>query len=215
MKVSLVSTTAPIHPDFEGDTSTEAILIYIARVSSSRSDKVKNIEDLIKYLIRNHHWSPFEMVGMCIEIVTSRAISLQIIRHRSFSYQQFSQRYAKSTEFEPIELRYQAMGNRQSSFDVVQDELLNRAVQENVEKTNDLYNVLLDKGVSKETARFILPETTQTRLYMNGTMRSWIHFLQIRDEEHAQKEHRLVAQEIKKIFFRQMPITSMALGWIQ
>lgn len=227
MKVNLVSVTKPVHPDFLGNPDMEAILVHIARVSSSRDNKTEDPAGLIGYLMKNKHWSPFEMVGMCVEITTSRAISLQIVRHRSFSYQQFSQRYAESVIMEPVELRMQAAKNRQSStekFDPLLGDsdgrddiprgLASKAVADHLKFSADLYNALLLAGVAKESARFVLPEATQTRLYMNGTMRSWIHYLQLRDHYHAQLEHQLIAKEIKKIFINQMPNTSQALEWI-
>jgi thymidylate synthase (FAD) len=184
------------------------------------------------------------MVGMCVEIVTSRAISLQIVRHRSFSYQQFSQRYASSVKMEPVELRSQAEKNRQSStkhmltiepYELVESgsgkydiEYILRRMMENITSSNFkldsllekklaldqyLYRYLIDEGVAKECARMFLPSTTQTKLYMNGTVRSWIHYLELRDDEHAQLEHQLIAKEIKHIFIQNFPVISEALGW--
>lgn len=225
MKVELISVTQPMLVDINDSRDTESILVEIARVSSSREDKTENLPGLIGYLIKHNHWSPFEMVGMCVEIVTSRAISLQIIRHRSFSYQQFSQRYASSVIMEPVELRRQAEKNRQSSTEAFDPELSSGnlelhgkkasvTMRLHLQRSADLYTALVQAKIAKECARMALPEATQTRLYMSGTMRSWIHYLQIRDDEHAQLEHQLVAREIRKIFIDLMPITSKALGWI-
>lgn len=177
MNVQLISTTKAA--GHIGDVSPEALIIYIARVSSRRSDdeKLEDVEKLVRYLIRNKHWSPFEMASMCVEIVTSRAIAQQILRHRSFSFQEFSQRYAEAIDMEPVELRFQAETNRQSSTAVVDDEWAERLVSDTVQICQDAYASLLESGVAKETARFVLPLTTQTRLYMHGTVRSWIHYL--------------------------------------
>jgi len=213
MKVTLISATQAVDGgDFE------STLVEIARVSSSRKNKKFEPSGLIGYLIKNRHWSPFEMMSMCVEITTSRAISLQIVRHRSFAYQQFSQRYAASTEMEFVDIRRQAADNRQSSTErfnpLIRGFPADKKIGKHLENSKRLYTDLIEAGVAKETARFVLPATTQTRLYMNGTMRSWIHYLEIRDDEHAQLEHRRIAIEIKKIFVNLMPHTSKALGWI-
>lgn len=212
MNVQLISTTKGAHPDL-ADGTPEEIIIYLARVSSNRQNKREDYAKLIRYLIDHKHWSPFEMASMCVEIVTSRAIAQQILRHRSFSFQEFSQRYAKMLYMEPIELRRQATQNRQSSTETVDDDLLVEQAEEAVRQCQQVYQRLLQAGVAKECARFVLPLTTQTRLYMQGTVRSWIHYLQIRDEVHVQLEHRHIAQAIKGIFVEQYPETSKALGW--
>lgn len=209
----------------------EILLVEIARVSSSRSEEEKREEPdkLINYLIKNKHWSPFEHTYMTLEFYTSRAIATQFLRHRSFTFQQFSLRYAEATDFEPIEIREQADHNRQSSEDVFDPdirhpiqidtithyELASAIIKEHQETTEKLYQELLDAGVAREVARFILPLNTQTRMYMTGNMRSWIHMIQLRDDPHAQKEAQLIAQECRKIFVEQFPITSKALGWTQ
>lgn len=196
--------------------NAEKEIVEIARVSSSREKKDENPEKLLSYLIKNRHWSPFEMANMCISIHTSRAIGRQILRHRSFTFQEFSQRYAVATEFEPIELREQAVKNRQSSS-LVFDPLIgggnkishipaSKRINSILDKINELYGLLIENGVAKECARMILPGCTSTHLYMNGTIRSWIHFLQIRDDSHAQKESQNIAQEIKKILKNEMPV---------
>lgn len=209
-------------------SQNEIVLVEIARVSSSRSEEEKrdNPDKLINYLIKNNHWSPFEHTYMTLEFITSRAIATQFLRHRSFTFQQFSLRYAAAAEFEPIEIREQAVKNRQSSTDIFNpnikryeylgedcltaSELIN-VIQDNVIKA---YQDLLKAGVAKEQARFILPLNTQTRLYMTGNIRSWIHMCNLRDDSHAQKEAQLIAKECKKIFTEQFPITSKALGWL-
>lgn len=201
----------------------EILLVEIARVSSSRSEEEKRDEPekLINYLIENKHWSPFEHTYMTLEYYTSRAIATQFLRHRSFTFQQFSLRYAEATKFEYVEIREQADKNRQSSKEVF-DPFVNRnrniTASERIEDIQkmlmDEYNKLLDAGVAREVARFILPLNTQTRMYMTGNMRSWIHMIQLRDDKHAQKEAQLIAQEAKEIFVDQFPITSKALGWL-
>lgn len=211
----------------------EELLVYIARVSSSRSEeeKLEDIPRLINYLIKNKHWSPFEHTYMTLEYETSRAIATQFLRHRSFTFQQFSLRYAEATGFEPVEIRKQADHNRQSSTEEFNPdiypgdkspEMMNdytvkasKVIENHQEYTEAIYRDLLEAGVAREVARFILPLNTQTKMYMTGNMRSWIHMIQLRDDPHAQKEAQLIAKEAKKIFKEQFPITSKALGWIE
>jgi len=193
--------------------NAEVNIVEIARVSSPRKDKSEAPEGLINYLIKNKHWSPFEMSNMVIEIVTSKSIAIQLLRHRSFSFQEFSQRYAKVEAMEPVELRLQAEKNRQSSTDIIESKHLKNMVDNTIERCQQTYDKLLEAGVAKECARMVLPMCSQTRLYMNGTIRSWIHFLQIRDDSHAQLEAQLIAKEIKKIFIRELPIISKALNY--
>lgn len=210
MKVELKWTT----------TNTEIEIVEIARVSSDRKNKKEKPVGLINYLIKNKHFSPFEMANMCLSIYTSRAIGRQILRHRSFSFQEFSQRYSESTEFENISIRKQAEENRQSSKEDFDKELwisnnnksyyLSDLIKDHLDHLRDIYSKLIEEGVAKETARMILPECTQTHLYMNGTIRSWLSFLNVRLDEHAQKEIRDVALEIAKIFKEQFPIIAEA-----
>lgn len=210
MRVNLQSVT----PDAETN------IVEIARVSSSRKDKTEQPEGLINYLIRNKHWSPFEHSYMTVEIVTSKAIGIQLLRHRSFTFQEFSQRYAKVTAFEFFELRKQAEKNRQSSTEVFDPWVnmssygLTRAgqeIQNFLKNTERLYVQLLEAGVAKECARMILPMCTQTTIFMTGNIRSWIHFLQLRLDSHAQKEAQEVAAEIRNIFIELFPIISKAV----
>lgn len=208
MKVSLKSIT----PDIETN------IVEIARVSSKRKDKSEQPEKLINYLIKNKHWSPFEHGFITMEIVTSKAIGIQLLRHRSFTFQEFSQRYAQVTEIEPIELRRQADKNRQSSedvFDPVIDEVVYASDLINgiIEECINGYKSLIQFGVAKECARMVLPMATQTTIYMTGPVRSWIHLINIRDDSHAQKEAQLIAKEMKKIFIEECPLISKALGW--
>lgn len=212
MKVTLKAITPNI----------EQTIVEIARVSSSRTDKSENPEPLINHLIKNNHWSPFEHGMITMEIVTSKAIGIQLLRHRSFTFQEFSQRYAKVTEIEPIEIRRQAVKNRQSSEEVFDPLLKNsfgndtRASVEVINIINQsqyLYEKLLNVGVAKECARMVLPMATQTTIYMSGTVRSWIHLLAIRDDSHAQLEIQLIAKEMKKIFIEQCPLISKSLNY--
>lgn len=214
--------------------NAETNIVEIARVSSSRADKTEKPEGLINYLIKNKHWSPFEHSYLTFEIVTSKAIGIQLLRHRSFTFQEFSQRYAKVEAIEPIELRLQAASNRQSSTEVCNPDLIEyedvpyqegtakmevsrrpalSAIEDYLNHGKELYNRLLEAGVAKECARMVLPMATQTTLYMTGSIRGWIHFLEIRDDAHAQLEAQLIAKEIKKIFVKELPIISNALGY--
>lgn len=191
----------------------EATLIYIARVSSDRQDNPE-IERLIRYCINHQHWSVFEHASATFEIVTSRAIATQILRHRSFCFQEFSQRYASPTGYVLNEGRRPAEKNRQSSVEPLEDtaqqtwESLQRILWENACKA---YQTALDMGVSRECARMVLPLGTQTRMYMTGNIRSWIHYLNVRDTEHTQHEHRLIAQEIKRQLAEKLPLIASAL----
>lgn len=207
MKTTLINCT----PD------PETTIVEIARVSSSRKDKKENPEGLINYLIKHAHWSPFEHAYMTVEIETSKAIGIQLIRHRSFTFQEFSQRYQDVSKlgemFEPIELRKQAEDNRQSSTDVINSPALSEYVEDFLIMAANHYELLLEEGVAREQARMILPMATKTRIHMTGSVRSWIHFLKLRDDGHAQKEIQLIAKEIKVIFKEQFPLISNALGY--
>ena len=213
MKVKLLNIT----PD------AEEHIVEIARVSSSRKDKKANAAGLLKYLVRHKHWSPFEHSHATFEIETSKAIGIQLIRHRSFSFQEFSQRYQDVNRlddmFEYIELREQCEDNRQSSTKVIDPTIVYRGddikatelIKNHLHNSKDLYNKLLANGVAREQARMVLPLTTRTKIHMTGTIRSWIHFLELRDDEHAQKEIQLIAKEIKKQLKKELPVISEAL----
>jgi len=212
MKTKLVSITKP---EIEGLTTAEDLISYCARVSNpSNQMNTETAPKLLAYLIKHKHWSPMEMASMTIEIKTSRAIAAQILRHRSFSFQEFSQRYSTATELEDIEWRLQGKTNRQVGDEIVElpvnlrDELC--LVQN---KCEELYHELIDQGVAKECARMVLPLNTSTTIYMSGTIRSWIHYIDIRAKEDTQKEHREIAYAIKDIFKDQFPNVSEALGW--
>lgn len=212
MNVKLVAVTKPI---IEGLVTAEDLIVYTARVSNpSNQMNTDTGAKLIKYCIKNKHWSIFDQAEMTVEIKTSRAIAAQILRHWSFDFQEFSQRYAEVVaDFEPIELRLQGKTNRQVGDEVLDDPALDKEIQIVLERTKLLYDKLIEKGVAKECARFVLPLSTQTTLYMKGSCRNWIHYLELRCSEHTQKEHRLLAQEIKKIFMEQFPIVSEALEY--
>ena len=208
MNVSLVSITQP----FSNLDSLEDIIAYCARVSNPENQKnVETAPRLLKFLIKHGHWSPFEMVDMTVEIKTSRAIAAQILRHRSFSFQEFSQRYSEAQSLEKLELRKQADKNRQSSSEAFQDSQLHAKVREHLAKSLSLYKNLISKGAAKESARMILPLTTETTMYMKGSARSWIHYIDLRTKENTQKEHREIAEECKNIFKQNFPTTSEAL----
>ena len=208
MNVSLVSTTQP----FSGLEGAEDIIAYCARVSNPENQKnVETAPRLLKFLIKHGHWSPFEMVDMTVEIKTSRAIAAQILRHRSFSFQEFSQRYSEAQSLEKLELRKQADKNRQSSSEAFEDSQLHTKVREHLAKSLSLYKSLIRKGAAKESARMILPLTTETTMYMKGSARSWIHYIDLRTKQNTQKEHREIAEECKNIFKQNFPTTSEAL----
>ncbi len=217
MKVRMIAKTQCVAPELDGRTGQD-LISYVARVSNPNNQTNFNTSaKLNKYLIENQHWSPFEHVMMTVEITTSRGIAQQILRHRSFVFQEFSQRYATAFEMEEYDARRQDAKNRQNSIDDlgtgIQAEFL-CAQQEIWAFAQERYKKLLDLGVAKECARFILPLNTQTVLYMTGSARSWIHYLQLRAHEHTQKEHRDIAEAIKQLFIAEFPDVASALGWI-
>jgi thymidylate synthase (FAD) len=189
--------------------NAQELIAYCARVSSSNQEN-PNIKGLLKYCAKHGHWSVFELANMVIEVNTTRGISAQILRHRSFSFQEFSQRYASvEMDLEIPQLRRQDLKNRQNSISDLDEDLVNELQNEIVEhfkKTKDLYKKLLSKGVAKECARGVLPINSPTRMYMNGTIRSWIHYLQVRCGNGTQVEHVEIANQIKEIFKQQLPI---------
>ena len=209
MEVSLVSIT----PD------AEKTMAYIARVSNPSNQENDNYSGLLKYCIKHNHWSVFEQSTMTLEIETTRAIAAQILRHRSFTYQEFSQRYAKSNELGKIELpelRRQDTKNRQNSTDDLDPfikQKLELQMKTLFESAQLLYNQMIDDGVAKECARMVLPLCTPTRIYMTGSCRSWIHYINLRSANGTQKEHMLIAQAVKDIFIEQFPAVSEALEW--
>ncbi|MEI6691926.1 MAG: FAD-dependent thymidylate synthase [Chlorobium sp.] len=216
MQVRLISITAPVIQVENKPLSPEGLIAYCARVSSPHQE-TGDYEKLLAYCIKHKHWSIFEMVDMCVEIVTSRAISPQILRHKSFQFQEFSQRYAEAQEIERYKPRRQDSKNRQNSLDDLDEATIQwfeEAQQDIARSALKQYNSALEKGIAKECARVLLPLGTQTKLYMKGSVRSWIHYLEVRTDRSTQQEHREIAIEIKKIFISQFPVTAAAIGWI-
>ena len=198
----------------------EKHIAYCARVSNPQNQENENFAGLLKYCIKHRHWSIFEHAFMTVELNTSLAVATQVLRHRSFTYQQFSQRYADSKELQlelPIpDLRSQDHKNRQNSIDDINPRdkaYMEGMIELHFKESLDLYNKLLDYGVAKECARFVLPQATQTRLYMSGNIRSWVHYIDLRTANGTQKEHMELAESIKCLFTCQFPIISEALGW--
>ena len=215
MNVKLIGVTAP----YAGHNSAEDMIVYMARVSNPKmqtfnSDPAR----LIRYLIKNQHWSPFELVNVVMEINTTRDIARQILRHRSFAFQEFSQRYADPTKdlgFELREARLQDTTNRQNSIETDDKELQdkwNLMQQTLINNAEHAYNWAIDNGIAKEQARAVLPEgNTQSRMYMNGTLRSWIHYCELRRSNGTQKEHIEVANDCWKIISDKFPNVARAL----
>lgn len=205
MNVKLISKTQP-----EVTNSNTEFIAYVARVSSTRSknNRHKEYNTLLKYLIANKHWSPFEHVYLSFEIVTNISISMQLLRHRSMVFQQLSRRYnSESPEFEPIELRVQSKVNRQGGdelFDDTDHKFADRILKLQ-ELCAALYMDMINAGVANECARGVLPQSLQTELIMTGNVRSWLHFLNLRLDAHAQKEARLIAQEIERLLRLELP----------
>jgi thymidylate synthase (FAD) len=209
-KVKLVSVT----PD------AEKLMSYCARVSNPNNQNNDNYAKLLKYCIDHQHWSIFEHGFMTVEINTTRGLAAQILRHRSFTFQEFSQRYADTTlladDIPLFELRRQDNKNRQNSIDDISDETRVKwtvQIREHFAKAQALYDGMIKDGVAKECARFILPLATPTRLYVSGTVRSWIHYINLRSGHGTQKEHMIIAEECKTIFIEQFPTIGEALGW--
>ena len=209
-KVKLISVT----PD------AEKHMAYCARVSNPNNQENDNFSGLLRYCIKHQHWSIFEQATMTLEINTTRGIAAQILRHRSFTYQEFSQRYADSSllgDSIPIpELRRQDEKNRQNSIDDVDPFTVQKyqiLMQDHFKKGMELYKNMLDDGIAKECARFVLPLATPTRLYMTGSVRSWIHYIDLRSSNGTQKEHMDIANAAKCIFCCQFPNVAEAMGW--
>ena len=193
----------------------ESHIVYCARVSNPKGQQEgKNPERLLSYLVKHKHWSPFEMASCCVEINTTRDISAQILRHRSFSFQEFSQRYSDVTTLatpEGFDLRAQDPTNRQNSLDTLSDEdkcYFSTQIADVMFKATALYNEMVSSGVAKECARKVLPMNSPTRLYMSGTIRSWIHYLQVRTGPETQLEHRQIAEAIAGVLSRELPSLS-------
>ena len=210
MTVKLVSVT----PD------AEQLMAYIARVSNPSNQDNEKYAGLLKYCIKHNHWSVFEQSTMTLEIETTRAIAAQILRHRSFTFQEFSQRYAQTTSLGDIELpelRRQDEKNRQNSTDDLDPEItdkFNRQMITLFSSAKSLYEQMLSQGVAKECARMVLPLCTPTRIYMTGSCRSWIHYINLRSAHGTQKEHMIIAEACRKVFIEQFPAVSEALEWV-
>ena len=209
MTVKLISVT----PD------AEQTMAYIARVSNPSNQNNEKYSGLLKYCIKHNHWSVFEQSSMTVEIETTRAIAAQILRHRSFTFQEFSQRYADTKLLEAVELpelRRQDTKNRQNSIDDLDPEVvdkLNKQMKTLFSSASALYNQMLESGVAKECARMVLPLCTPTRIYMTGSCRSWIHYINLRSAHGTQKEHMVIAKAVKDVFVEQFPAVSEALEW--
>jgi len=200
MRVKLVAITKPLVGD--GNLTASDFITYAARVSNpSNQMSLLTAPKLLAYCIKHGHWSIFEQASMTVEIQTSRAISAQIIRHRSFCFQEFSQRYAPIDEAEPVELRTQDLKNRQASGDTYAQDWAMDAMAKSIDLAFKTYRSLLQEGVSRETARMVLPLCTQTTLYMTGNIRSWIHYLEQRCAKGTQLEHRRIAEAIRDTIF--------------
>ena len=212
MNVKLISVT----PD------AEKTMAYVARVSNPNNQENPNYAKLLGYCIKHNHWSVFEQAFMTLEIETTRGLAAQILRHRSFTYQEFSQRYADSSllgdTIPMFDLRRQDTKNRQNSIDDV-DAFTRQEFEIKIRKHFDdamtLYQSMLDMGIAKESARFVLPLATPTRLYMAGSCRSWITYIALREKNGTQKEHMDIAKECKKIFAERFPICTEALGGVE
>jgi thymidylate synthase (FAD) len=211
MNVKLISVT----PD------AEKTMAYVARVSNPNNQENPNYAKLLGYCIKHNHWSVFEQSFMTLEIETTRGLAAQILRHRSFTYQEFSQRYADSSllgDTIPLpELRLQDHKNRQNSIDDIDPFLKQKyeiLMQHHFKASMDLYQQMLEDDIAKECARFILPLATPTRIYMSGSCRSWIHYIQLRSANGTQKEHMEIAEACKKIFSEQFPTVAEALEWV-
>ena len=192
----------------------EKLIGKIARVSNPKNEDNPNVERLLQYLIKHKHWSPFEMASMCVEIETTRAIGAQILRHRSFSFQEFSQRYAVATETTVPQIRRQDVKNRQNSTD---DMALETAIyyvdriEDHFKQAMELYESMLHSGVAKECARAVLPLNTNTRMYMSGTIRSWLHYIDLRGDNGTQREHMSIARSVGQILADELPTVARAM----
>ena len=211
MSVKLISVT----PD------AEKMMAYVARVSNPNNQENPNYAKLLGYCIKHNHWSVFEQAFMTLEIETTRGLAAQVLRHRSFTYQEFSQRYADSSlladQVPMFDLRRQDTKNRQNSIDDIDDYVkqdFEIKIRRHFDDAMMLYQSMLDMGIAKECARFVLPLATPTRMYMSGSVRSWIHYITLRSANGTQKEHMEIAEACKKIFVEQFPTCAEALEWV-
>ena len=210
MNVKLVTVTP----------EAEQTMGYVARVSNPKNQDNPNVSGLLSYCIKHGHWSVFEQAHMTLEIETTRGLAAQILRHRSFTYQEFSQRYADSTQLGTIPLpalRRQDTKNRQNSTDDLEPPLKTKyyaRMLKHFEEATNIYEEMLEDGVAKECARFVLPLATPTKLYMTGSVRSWVHYIELRSGHGTQKEHMDIANQCKAIFTEQFPVVAKALDWV-
>jgi len=211
MNVKLVTVTP----------NAEETMGYVARVSNPKNQDNPKVAGLLSYCIKHGHWSVFEQAHMTVEINTTRGLAAQILRHRYFTFQEFSQRYADASmlieEIPLPELRRQDQKNRQNSIDDVDLEIVekfNKLMRAHFDEGINIYKEMLDAGIAKECARFVLPLATPTRLYMTGSVRSWIHYIDLRSAHGTQKEHMDLVEEIKTVFCKQFPTVSQALNWL-
>tara|TARA_Y100001968_G_scaffold79596_1_gene70852 strand:+ start:603 stop:1238 length:636 start_codon:yes stop_codon:yes gene_type:complete len=199
--------------------NAEETMAYIARVSNPKNQTNKDYSKLLKYCIKNEHWSVFEQAYMTVQIKTNRGIAAQILRHRSFTFQEFSQRYADSTQLGEIqvpELRRQDTKNRQNSIEDLAENIRGKfqdKISKHFTESMKLYEEMLEAGIAKECARFVLPLATPTRIYMTGSCRSWIHYINLRSAHGTQKEHKEIAENCKLLFCNEFPIVANALLW--
>lgn len=210
MSVKLVSIT----------NDAEKLMGYIARVSNPANQDNENVAGLLAYCIKHMHWSVFEQAHITMEIETTRDIAAQILRHRSFTFQEFSQRYAAVTDVAELpELRLQDHKNRQNSIEASDEDTMvmitefNMRIMDHFIKGKALYDEMLEAGIAKECARKVLPLNTETKLYMTGTVRDWIHYINLRSANGTQKEHMIIAEQAKEVFTDNLPIVAKALGW--
>lgn len=212
MNVKLISVT---QPKIDGVETAEDLVVYCARVSNPQSQEAgENPERLLRYMVRHEHWSPFEMVELCVQIEAPRDISRQILRHWSFRFQEFSQRYAVAQDMQPRECRLQDQVNRQNSIECADDAKATWWAQQQQATINEakwLYSMAIDRGIAKEVARAILPEgLTMSRLYMHGSLRSWLFYCRLRMRPETQKEHREIAAQCWQIVREQFPVVAAA-----
>ena len=202
-KVRLISKS---EPEIKGVPKSESLISFCARVSNRKNQyNWETAPKLVKYLVSNAHWSPLEMVNVCFEIQTTRAISAQIMRHRSISFQELSQRYSDDIAVEFPELRMKGSTNRQGSSDTLAPDPLKLVAESSLNSAYNAYKLLIEQGVALETARMILPMCTETTVYANGTLRSWIHFCAQRSDEHSQKEIQQISDEIYRLLGEHYP----------
>jgi thymidylate synthase (FAD) len=220
MKVSLIAATkgaGELVSKLTYEPNAQEVTGYITRVSNPNNQlNMESVPKLLEYCIKHKHWSPFEHAYMTVEIETSRAIAAQILRHRSFTFQEHSQRYSVATGFETYPARRQDLKNKQNSIDDMpeEDKEWFKKAQDTVqEECERLYNHALRRNIAKEQARFLLPLSTRTTLYMTGSIRSWIHYIELRSDKSTQLEHREIAEEIKKIFISEFSDIAKALQW--